>query len=138
MRTGQSRLPRFQRFEAWSHNTIISLLETVLWRSLHDDYDDRTYFIWFASSDDDDDAVGRVFGQSRWMQNGTRRPLCADDPMGIHERGCIPLQLLVPGEFGTAISDWCRAAVVGDTPEDLEQRFAIERTITGLRQRVAV
>lgn len=183
MRTGQIRLPRFQRFEAWSHNTIISLLETVLrglpagaalvlavgdeenlvsrpvvgapdfghkptehlldgqqritalWRSLHDAYDDRTYFAWFESSDDGE--VARVFGQSRWMQNGTRRPLWADDPKGIHERECIPLKLLCPGELGTEISDWCRAAVVGDTPEDLEQRFAIERRITDLRQRVA-
>ena len=35
------------------------------------------------------------------------------------------------------ISDLCRAAVAGDTPEDLERRFAIERKITDLRQRVA-
>jgi hypothetical protein len=183
VRTGQIRLPRFQRFEAWSHNTIISLLETVLrglpagaalvlavgdeekfvsrpvvgapdfdhkptehlldgqqritalWRSLHEDYEDRTYFTWFESSDDGE--VARVFGQSRWMQNGTRRPLWADDPKGIHERECIPLKLLRPGELGTEISDWCRAAVGGDTPEDLERRFAIERRITDLRQRVA-
>ena len=183
VRTGQIRLPRFQRFEAWSHNTIISLLETVLrglpagaalvlavgdeekfvsrpvvgapnfdhkptehlldgqqritalWRSLHDDYDDRTYFAWSEPSDNGD--VARVFGQSRWMQNGTRRPLWADDPKGIHERECIPLKLLRPGELGTEISDWCRAAVGGDRPEDLERRFAIERRITDLRQRVA-
>lgn len=30
VRTGQLRLPRFQRFEAWSHNEVAQLLETVL------------------------------------------------------------------------------------------------------------
>lgn len=30
VRTGQIRLPRFQRFEAWSHNEVTGLLETVL------------------------------------------------------------------------------------------------------------
>jgi Protein of unknown function DUF262 len=92
VRTGQVRLPRFQRFESWSHATIANLLDTVLrglpagatlvlavgdaekfvsrpvsgapdisfkpnehlldgqqritalWRSFHDDYEDRTYF----------------------------------------------------------------------------------------------
>lgn len=183
MRTGQIRLPRFQRFEVWGHNTIISLVETVLrglpagaalvlavgdeerfvsrpvvgapdfdhkptehlldgqqritalWRSLHDGYDDRTYFAWFEPSDAGD--VARVFGQSRWMHSGTRRPLWADDPKGVQERGYIPLKLLCPGELGAEISDWCRAAVVGDTAEDMERRFAIERKITDLRQRVA-
>ncbi len=109
---------------------------TALWRSLHDDYDDRTYFAWFESSDEGE-AV-RVFGQSRWMKGGKRRPLWADDPKGIHERGYIPLKLLCPGELGAEISAWCRAAVVGDTPEDLERRFAVERRITDLRQRVAL
>lgn len=30
VRTGQLRLPRFQRFEAWSHNEVAELVETVL------------------------------------------------------------------------------------------------------------
>ncbi|MEK6328486.1 MAG: DUF262 domain-containing protein [Actinomycetota bacterium] len=183
VRTGQIRLPRFQRHEAWGHNTIINLLETVLrglpagaalvlvvgdeekfvsrpvvgaddfdhkptehlldgqqritalWRSLHDDYDDRTYFTRFESPDEGE--VVRVVGQSRWMKDDKRRPRWADKPEGIHERGYIPLKLLCPGELGAEISDWCRAAVVGDTPEDQERRFAIERKITDLRQHVA-
>lgn len=30
IRTGQIRLPRFQRFEAWGHNEVSGLLEAVL------------------------------------------------------------------------------------------------------------
>src|SRR5438067_7694394 len=98
IRSGQLRLPRFQRYESWNHNTIGNLLETVvqglpagatlvlevgdeeqfvsrpvvgapdhpfkpnehlldgqqrltaLWRSFHDDYDDRTYFVYFEET----------------------------------------------------------------------------------------
>ena len=183
VRTGQVRLPRFQRYESWSHNTIVSLLETVLrglpagatlvlevgdeeefvsrpvvgapdlphkpteqlldgqqritalWRSLHDDYENRTYFVWFEASGGGE--IPRVYSQSRWSKDGTRRPLWADDPNGIHERELIPLSLLRPGELGAEISEWCSQAVPGDTADDLEQRFAIERKITGLRQDVA-
>src|SRR5690606_29047537 len=100
IRTGQIRLPRFQRFEAWGHNEISSLIEavvsglpagstlvlelgseepfisrevvgapspterptehlldgqqrlTALWRSFHDDYDNRTYLLMFERDDE--------------------------------------------------------------------------------------
>lgn len=181
IRSGQLRLPRFQRYESWNHNTISNLLETVvqglpagatlvlevgdkeqfisrpvsgapdlefkpneplldgqqrltaLWRSFHDDYEDRTYFIYFAEGEEGGERHARVVGQPRWWANGTRRPIWANSPKAIRDRGLIPLSLLRPGELGTEIKDWCRAAV----PDDLEASFELQTTILNLRQRIA-
>lgn len=179
IRTGQLRLPRFQRYESWNHNTIGTLLETVvqglpagatlvlevgdkeqfvsrpvvgapdhdfkpnehlldgqqrltaLWRSFHDDYEDRTYLVYFEEAEDGPEP--RIWGQGRWMAGGTRRPLWADDPQGVYSRGAIPLSLLRPTELGSEIKDWCRRAV----PDDLEKSFELQTRILELRQRVA-
>lgn len=181
IRTGQVRLPRFQRYESWAHNNIANLLETVvrglpagatlilkvgdteqfvsravvgapdlrtvqpnehlldgqqrltaLWRSLHDLYEDRTYFVFFG--DDGEGVEPRIYGQSRWIANGSRRPVWAESEKGIHGRGYIPLSLLQPGEIGNEIKSWCRAAV----PDDMEASFDLERTVLDLRQRIAL
>jgi hypothetical protein len=180
IRTGEVKLPRFQRHESWSHNNIANLLESVvqglpagaalvlrvgdheqfvsrpvagapelsaqpnehlldgqqrltaLWRSFHDKYDDRTYFVRLEAGEDG--AEARIQGQPRWTENGTRRPLWADSPGGVHERGLIPLFLLRPGEIGNEVREWCRAAI----PDEAEARFDLERQILELRQTVAV
>jgi hypothetical protein len=178
IRSGQLRLPRFQRYESWSHNNIGNLLEnvvrglpsgatlvlevgdqeqfvsrpvagapahsfkpnehlldgqqrlTALWRSFHDSYEDRTYFVYF---DEEENGEPRIYGQPRWEAGGIRRPIWADDPRGVHSRGYIPLRLLRPEELGTEIKAWCRAA----QPDDLEASFELQTAIMDLRQRVA-
>jgi hypothetical protein len=108
---------------------------TALWRSFHDDYDDRTYFVWFE--DEDGKREPRVYGQGRWSTNGSRRPVWADDPRGTHSRGYIPLSLLRPGEMATEIEAWCRAATAGESADDPEAPFKLMLVINELRQRVA-
>ena len=180
IRTGDIKLPRFQRFESWSHSNIANLLESVvqglpagaalvlrvgdheqfvsrpvegapdvpnspnehlldgqqrltaLWRSFHDRYEDRTYFVFFEEGEGDNQA--RIYGQPRWHSNGARRPIWADSPSGTHERGYIPLHLLKPGEMGGTIREWCKEACAGD----LESSFDLERQILALRQSVAL
>lgn len=179
IRSGQVRLPRFQRYESWTHNIIESLLETVvqglpagaalvlavgdkeqfvsravvgapdhdfkpnehlldgqqrltaLWRAFHDDYEDRTYLVYFEDRGEGQEP--RIRGQSRWESNGSRRPLWADDPAGVWSRGYLPLRLLRPGEWGGEIKEWCRAAV----PDDLEGSHELELKVLDLRYRVA-
>lgn len=178
IRSGQLRLPRFQRYESWSHNNIGNLLEnvvrglpsgaalvlevgdreqfisravsgapehtfkpnehlldgqqrlTALWRSFHDDYEDRTYFVYF---DEAEEGEPRIYGQPRWETGGTRRPIWADDPNGVHDRGYVPLSLLRPGELGIKVKEWCRTAL----PDDVEGSFELQALIMELRQRVA-
>jgi hypothetical protein len=91
---------------------------TALWRSFHNDYDDRTYFVWFE--DNDGKREPRVHGQGRWSTNGARRPVWADDARGTHTRGYIPLSLLA-----------------GESAEDPEAPFKLGREINKLRERVA-
>lgn len=182
IRTGQLRLPRFQRFEAWSHHEVSGLLETVLrglpagvalileigdrepfisrpmvgapeptervtehlldgqqrltalWRSFHDDYEDRTYFVTFQGDEDGgDDAVPRVVGQARWFKNGQRYPLWADIPAEVYRRGYIPLKLLRPGDITREIQTWCDAATQGDR----DASWDLSMRIQDLRQVVA-
>ncbi len=178
IRSGQMRLPRFQRYESWNHNIIGNLLETVvqglpsgaalvlevgdkeqfvsravegapdrnlkpnehlldgqqrltaLWRAFHDDYQDRTYLVYFE--DQGEGQEPRVRGQPRWESNGSRRPLWADDPPGVWSRGYLPLNLLRPGELGSEIKEWCREAV----PDDLEASHELELKLLDLRHRV--
>lgn len=141
IRTGQIRLPRFQRFEAWGHNEVADLVETMLhglpsgatlvleignkepfisraletapetservtenlldgqqrltalWRSLHDNYPDRTYLLHFEQ-DEDGKRVPRVLAQNRYVRKGARYPLWCDSPKDMWERGYLPLRLL--------------------------------------------
>jgi hypothetical protein len=179
IRTGQIKLPRFQRFEAWTHGEVTSLLETVLrelpagatlilevgetepfisrvmvgappppyercvehlldgqqrltalWRSLSDDYPDRTYFVRMVPDEDNDGvATASVVAQSRWMRKEVRYPVWADNPKELHGRGLIPLRLLRPGDLGSEIGDWCDEATA-----DVEQSRLVERQIRGLRE----
>src|SRR6266566_1340128 len=160
--SGQIRLPRFQRNEAWEHGRVTSLLQTVLrglpagatlvldvgdkepfvsraivgapkptervtehlldgqqrltalWRSLSDNYEDRTYFIKFEVEDNGDSEIS-VHSQSRWVRNGKRYPVWADSASEIHSRGYIPLRLLRPGDLAQEIRAWCREAVGSDS-----------------------
>jgi hypothetical protein len=180
IRTGQIKLPRFQRFEAWTYSEVTGLLETVLrglpagatlilevgaselfisrtvvgapiplerctehlldgqqrltalWRSLNDDYPDRTYFVRMPARDDvDGPTESVVVGQSRWTRNGVRYPVWADQPDHVHRRGLFPISLLRPGDLGTEIQDWCDKAT-----KDMDQSRQAERHIRKLREAV--
>jgi len=178
---GQIRLPRFQRFEAWTHNEVAGVLEavlrglpvgatltldvgdsepfvsrvmegapvpvercnehlldgqqrlTALWRSLNDNYPDRTYFVHLPDgADPREDAQPSVMGVPRWMRQDVRYPLWVDDPHGAFSRGLVPVRLLRPGDVYREIMTWCDAA----TRDDLTASKELQRTILELRDRV--
>jgi len=182
VRSGQLRLPRFQRFEAWNHARVEGLLETVLqglpagaalilevgdkelfrsrpivgapqptervtehlldgqqrvtalWRSLHDDYEDRTYFINLAATPESErNSIVDVVAQPRWFRDGKKYPLWANDVSETYAKGYLPVKLLRPGDMTKEITAWCKAAVGGnfDLLSELSAR------ITELRERVA-
>lgn len=180
IRTGQIKLPRFQRFEAWTYGEVTGLLETVLrglpagatlilevgeselfvsrtmigapgpferctehlldgqqrltalWRSLNDDYPDRTYFVRMLRDDaDEQGGETAVAAQSRWTRKGVRYPVWADQPRRVWARGLVPIRLLRPGDLGTEIQDWCDLAT-----KDVDQSRQVERLIRKLREDV--
>ena len=181
IRTGQVRLPRFQRFEAWNHDRVAGLLQTVLrglpagaalvlevgdqelfksrpmvgapepteratehlldgqqrltalWRSFHDNFQDRTYFLQFEPDEQAPEAlVPTVYGQPRWERDSRRYPVWADEPPQIFRKGYIPLRLLRPGDISKEITDWCKKAI----GTDADKILALKDTITALKERV--
>jgi hypothetical protein len=173
IRTGQVRLPRFQRHEAWDDDNVAGLLDavlrglpigstlileigekepfvtrplagapapterctehlldgqqrlTALWKSLHDLYENLTFFVQIKEPEPDEDGVlpSRVIRVKRWLHRNTQRyPVWADEPEQIFERGLVPALLLLPGDISARRQQWCDKAVKGDlkASRDLE------------------
>ena len=110
---------------------------TALWRSLHDKYPDRTYLIGF----EDDPGNGStklpyVYGQARWMKNGSRYPLWVDDPKECWGRGFIPITLLCPQDMEDVIDQWVEKAILEDTDDKFRAYKELKKIINDLRTKV--
>ena len=100
---------------------------TALWRSLTDNYPDRTYFVQVTSDEQDDgqeDAFSgppRTVSQARWCRNGQRYPLWVDDPIKVWGRRLIPVGLLRPDNDGEKdFRSWAKSAAPDDTDQQME------------------
>lgn len=162
VRTRQIVLPRFQRFEAWSHWQVTGLLNnvlqelpagavlileigdkepfhsrpvmgapsegdritehlldgqqriTALWRSLHDQYENRSYFVSFEE-DEPSDVPYYITSYGRWDKNGERYPLWLNSPTKVWAKNMIPVPLLRPdNEAESNLDLWAEAASEGD------------------------
>lgn len=177
IRTRQIKLPRFQRFEAWTHYTITALLNnvlqelpagavlilevgeeepfisrtvigapetgerviehlldgqqrlTALWRSLTDNYPDRSYFVRLEP-DEETGAPYYATSRARWMKDGNKYPLKLNDPIELWKEKLIPVSLLRPdAEAEAALTAWAMKASEGDMNLVLE----IIQKVNGLR-----
>ncbi len=182
IRTRQTVLPRFQRFEAWDHarvtqmfNTILQdlpvgaglvleigddepfisrtmkgapetgervtehLLDgqqrlTALWRGLHNNYEDRTFFVYFLP-DEETDMPYYVDSVARWKKDGDSefRPFWANQPKEQWIRRMIPLHLFAPDiTANQAYRDWARQAI--DTPDERDE---LSDQVAHIRQKFA-
>ncbi|MFZ1508672.1 MAG: DUF262 domain-containing protein [Anaerolineae bacterium] len=145
IRTHQTVLPRFQRFEAWDHSRVTQMFNTILqdlpvgaalileigneepfisrtlkgapetgervtehlldgqqrltglWRGLHNNYEDRTFFL-FLAPDEETGTPYYVDSIPRWKKEGDAklRPLWVDQPKEQWMRRMIPLQYFRP------------------------------------------
>jgi hypothetical protein len=179
VRTRQTVLPRFQRFEAWGHanvtqmfNTILRRLPlgavlileigneeafvsrpivgaptdgeritehlldgqqrlTALWRGLHNNYEDRTYFL-YLKEDEETGAPFYVDSVGRWKKPGDKavRPFWANDPKDLWKRKMIPLDLCAPGDAANdRYKVWAKAAI-----EDSDERENIGEIRSKVRE----
>lgn len=85
---------------------------TSLWRSLHNDYENRLFFIKVK-----EDGTFITETQGRWInKNGDLYPLWASDPAKQWERKLIPLDLLCPEtESEAKANEWAKLASDQDT-----------------------
>lgn len=182
IRTRQTVLPRFQRFEAWSHSTVTQLFNTILqglpvgallvleigneepfisrtivgapetgervtehlldgqqrltglWRALHNNYGDRTYFV-FLNPDEETKMPYFVDSIGRWKKDGDpdHRPFWANNPVEQWKRRMIPLDLFTPGdEAHEKYKAWSREAI-----PDPDEREEISEVRSKIRQTFA-
>lgn len=171
IRTGQLKLPRFQRFESWSHAEVVTLLDSVirgrpvgaalvletgggepfvsrpmagapeptelttehlldgqqrltaLWKALKDYYEDRTYFALLTPKSEDESLAVSV---GRWMNNGRRFPIWANQPEEQYTRSLVPMRLLDPEIEVDEIFKWCEEAT-----NSIEDSRSTEQQVVG-------
>ncbi len=110
---------------------------TALWRSLNDMFPDRTYLIGFEDDPGNESArLPYVYGQARWLKNGTRYPLWTDDPKQCWHRELIPISLLRPGDIENESNEWISQAIPDDCTDRLAEHLAISKRIGDLRTKV--
>lgn len=104
---------------------------TALWRGLHNNYEDRTYFVNFTP-DEESGLPYHVMSVARWRKDGEsrRRPFWADNPKEQWRRKLVPLDLLRSDHDSMlAYQAWSKEAV--DTAEEREE---LSMTISLIRQ----
>src|ERR1035437_6336297 len=70
---------------------------TALWRGLHNNYEDRTYFVYFTP-DEETGMPYYVNSVARWKKDGDKefRPFWANSITAQWDRRMIPLELFAP------------------------------------------
>jgi hypothetical protein len=105
---------------------------TALWRSLKDNYEDRTFFVHHPLLDDDpqnDDDEIDVWSYQLWRNKaGNVMPRWTQDPEQVAKRGLIPVRLLDP-DNGDEVDGWIEKAIshlkpTKDQHTDVDQMFA--------------
>jgi hypothetical protein len=102
---------------------------TALWRGLHNNYTDRTYFVYFKP----DEGTGMPYYVSsiaRWKKAGDQepRPFWANRPKDQWEERMIPLDLFRPDLDSQRFRDWAKAAIPDtDEREKVSDQAAVIR-----------
>jgi hypothetical protein len=182
IRTRQTVLPRFQRFEAWDHSRVTQMFNTILqdlpvgaglileigdeepfisrtlkgapekgervtehlldgqqrltalWRGLHNNYDDRTFFLYLLT-DEETDLPFYVDSIARWRKDDDKefRPFWANNPKEQWNRRMIPLHLIAPDiSAQQSFREWVKKAI-----DEQEERDKISDQVSLVRQKFA-
>ena len=103
---------------------------TALWKALNDLYEDRTYFALLKPQSEDEPLANSV---SRWMNNGRRFPIWADQPKEQLNRGLVPMALLNPRIRPQKIGEWCDLAT-DSLKESRDTQWLLEPLQTAVRE----
>jgi Protein of unknown function DUF262 len=112
---------------------------TALWRSLHNNYEWTTYFIYIRALDRYDQEPREnlsIYGKGRYIKQSTgdRFPLWCDKPEQCLLRGFIPTHLLRPEDIQSDIDDWVEKATSPLEPNDgkeaLKQFYDFQKQVS--------
>lgn len=126
---------------------------TAFWRSMHNNYEWETYFVYLPAYDainQNPDGESEIRCVPRWYnKNKLRMPRWAEEAAKCLERGLIPVSLLRPGDITKEVDNWLVEATkpMKPRPSDPdafakleafnEVKDGIKKQITALRERVA-
>lgn len=96
---------------------------TAFWRSMHNNYESESYFIYIPKFDELKNEVAEdevsVVCQQRWLDRQNRRnPVWANEPESCLKRGLIPIDLLRPGNTNANIDKWIEDATRQHIPPE--------------------
>lgn len=125
---------------------------TAFWRSMHNNYEWETFFVYLPQFDRGENKSGaeiEIRCIPRWVnKHQLRMPRWAEEPAQCFKRGLLPMNLLRPGDISTEIDLWLNDATkplepAETDPEALTKykaytatRDKIKAEITTLRERV--
>lgn len=125
---------------------------TAFWRSMHNNYEWETFFVYLPQFDRVDSQSGsetEIRCVPRWVnKHGLRMPRWVEEPAKCLERGVIPVSLLRPGDISHEVDSWLNYATkpLKPLPTDADafaklEKFnttkeQIKNEITTLRERV--
>ncbi len=126
---------------------------TAFWRSMHNNYELETFFIYLPQFDGGQSKLGsevEIRCIPRWVnKHQLRMPRWAEEPAQCFKRGLLPVNLLRPGDISPEIDLWLNDATKLLEPADTDPdaltkykaytatREKIKAEITALRERVA-
>lgn len=125
---------------------------TAFWRSMHNNYECETFFVYLPQFDMHWEEPGECMEIScvpRWVnKHQLRMPRWAEEPAQCFRRGLFPVSLLRPGDISSEIDQWLNDATKPLEPSDSDAdalakykaytstRDKIKAEITTLRERV--
>lgn len=125
---------------------------TAFWRSMHNNYEWETFFVYLPQFECDENKSGaeiEIRCIPRWVnKHQLRMPRWAEEPAQCFKRGLFPVSLLRPGDISTEIDLWLNDATKPLEPADNDPgalakykaytatRDKIKAEITTLRERV--
>ena len=103
---------------------------TALWRGLHNNYEDRTYFL-YMEPDKETGLPYYIYPVSRWKneKDTELRPFWANQPESQWKRRAIPLEFCAPGdEVPEKLRKWARTAIPdGDERDQIIDQVSVIR-----------
>lgn len=114
---------------------------TAFWRSMHNNYEAETFFVYLQQFDRSESPAGidaEIRCIPRWVnKHQLRMPRWTEEPAQCFKRGLLPVSMLRPGDISTEIDLWLNDATKPIEPADSDpDALAKYRAYTATRDRI--